>query len=191
MRFSLRTWLTFFVLALLMGLNNVYSTLLTGWGDGGSIVAVILCLLLLPSRDANIRNYNLGQTIASAGGSVGFTVAILASLYVWHAQQGEIWEPALFPLALLSHRRRCAYGRCRGRAHAALHYPLVLPQRGGLRHPSQSRHLLRPPRACTRHPPNDYQRASLCPSHPTHQGRFFSLGAAPFGLTFLCPRALP
>jgi len=101
MPLSPRTWITFFVLAILMGLNNVYSALLTGWGDGGSIVAAILCLLLLPSNDATIHNYNLGQTIASAGGSVGFTVAILASIYVWHAQNGETWQPELFPLALL------------------------------------------------------------------------------------------
>lgn len=101
MTLSIRTWITFLVLAVLMGLNNVYSTLLTGWGDGGSIVAVILCLLLLPRIDANIRNYNLGQTVASAGGSVGFTVAILASIYVWKGMQGETWEPDLFPLAVL------------------------------------------------------------------------------------------
>jgi hypothetical protein len=92
-----RTWITFFILAVLMGLNNVYSTLLTGWGEGGSIVAVILCLLLLPRVDASLRNYNLGQTIASAGGSVGFTVAILASIYVWKDMHGEVWEPSCFP----------------------------------------------------------------------------------------------
>lgn len=101
MNLSLRTWITFFLLAILMGLNNVYSTLLTGWGDGGSIVAVILCLLLLPRIDASIRNYNLGQTVASAGGSVGFTVAILASIYVWYSWQGVAWEPDLFALAIL------------------------------------------------------------------------------------------
>lgn len=101
MNLSVRTWITFFVLAILMGLNNVYSTLLTGWGDGGSIVAVILCLLLLPRIDANILNYNLGQTIASAGGSVGFAVAILASIYVWHEMHDQVWEPELFPMAVL------------------------------------------------------------------------------------------
>ena len=101
MSLSPRTWITFVVLAVLMGLNNVYSTLLTGWGDGGSIVAVILCLLLLPKVDASIGNYNLGQTVASAGGSVGFTVAVLASIYVWHQSHGLPWDPPLLPLAIL------------------------------------------------------------------------------------------
>ncbi len=101
MSLTLRTWITFFALAVVMGLNNVYSTLLTGWGEGGSIVAVILCLLLLPRSDAGIRAYNLGQTIASAGGSVGFTVAILASIHVWQGMHGAVWEPELFPLAVL------------------------------------------------------------------------------------------
>jgi uncharacterized oligopeptide transporter (OPT) family protein len=101
MGLNARTWITFFVLALLMGVNNVYSTLLTGWGDGGSIVAVILCLLFLPSVGSRIHTYNLGQTIASSGGSVGFTVAILGSVYYWHISKGEVWTPPLVPLALL------------------------------------------------------------------------------------------
>ncbi len=101
MGINVRTWITFFGLALLMGVNNVYSTLLTGWGDGGSIVAVILCLLLLPSVGTRIQTYNLGQTIASSGGSVGFTCAILGSVYYWHLSKGQEWNPPLVPLALL------------------------------------------------------------------------------------------
>lgn len=101
MKLSIHSWIIFFLLATLMGLNNVYSSLLTGWGDGGSIVAVILCLLLLPRKDASIINYNLGQTIASAGGSVGFTVSILASIYVWHGIHGLEWSPDLLSLSFL------------------------------------------------------------------------------------------
>lgn len=83
-----------------MGLNNVYSTLLTGWGEGGSIVAVILCLIFLPRKDRNIINYNLGQTIASAGGSVGFTVGIVASIYYFYSTQGIVWSPSLLDLSI-------------------------------------------------------------------------------------------
>lgn len=101
MNLSPMTWVTFLVLSILMGLNNVYSTLLTGWGDGGSIVAVILCLLFLPRIGARITTYNLGQTMASSGGSVGFTVAILASIYYWNIQNGTPWEPNLLTLSLL------------------------------------------------------------------------------------------
>lgn len=100
MNLTFRTWVVFLLLTLIMGLNNVYSSLLTGWGEGGSIVAVILCLIFLPKVDRTIINYNLGQTIASAGGSVGFTVAILASIYYLHSSQGSLWQPPLLPLSI-------------------------------------------------------------------------------------------
>lgn len=80
-----------------MGLNNIYSTLLTGWAEGGSIVAVILCLLFLAKSERSIINYNLGQTIASSGGSVGFSISILASIYYLHPE----WNPPLFQLSLI------------------------------------------------------------------------------------------
>jgi len=101
MQLTPRTWFTFFLLALVMGLNNIYSTLLTGWGEGGSIVAVILALLFLEKSERNIINYNLGQTMASAGGSVGFSVAILASIYYLHSEQGKPWNPPLLDLSIL------------------------------------------------------------------------------------------
>ncbi|MBT3419506.1 MAG: hypothetical protein HN726_00305 [Candidatus Magasanikbacteria bacterium] len=97
MRISGRTFITFIVLAILMGLNNIYSTLLTGWGDGGSIVAVILCVIFLKRKDSTILTYNLGQTIASAGGSVGFTTAMLAAVYVINPE----WNPPLLKLGIL------------------------------------------------------------------------------------------
>lgn len=101
MQLTLLTWVTFFLLAIVMGLNNIYSTLLTGWGEGGSIVAVILCLLFLSQKQRNIINYNLGQTMASAGGSVGFAVAMLAAIYYIFQQENSQWEPPLFDLSLL------------------------------------------------------------------------------------------
>jgi uncharacterized oligopeptide transporter (OPT) family protein len=101
MGLTVQTWVTFFALSLLMGLNNIYSTLLTGWGEGGSIVAVILCLLFLAKRERNIFNFNLGQTMASAGGSVGFAVAIIASIYYINKREGILWAPSLVNLSLL------------------------------------------------------------------------------------------
>ena len=96
-KLTLRTWLTFFGLAILMGLNNIYSTLLTGWGEGGSIVAVILSLLFLAKNERSILNYNLGQTMASAGGSVGFAVSIIASIYYLQPD----WNPPLIELSIM------------------------------------------------------------------------------------------
>lgn len=101
MNLTWKTWTAFFLLTLMMGLNNIYSTLLTGWGDSGSIVAVVLCLIFLPKSDRNILNYNLGQTIASAGGSVGFAVAILASIYYLYQKTGIAWKPDLIHLSFL------------------------------------------------------------------------------------------
>ncbi len=91
----MRTWITFFGLSILMALNNIYSTLLTGWGNGGSIVAVILCLLFLGNNERDAIRCNLGQTMASAGGSVGFSVAMLASIYYLNPD----WNPPLLTLA--------------------------------------------------------------------------------------------
>ncbi|MEM1282304.1 MAG: OPT/YSL family transporter [Chlamydiota bacterium] len=101
MKLTILTWITFFLLAIVMGLNNIYSTLLTGWGEGGSIVAVILCLIFLSKKQRNIVNYNLGQTMASAGGSVGFSVAMIAAIYYIFQQEGSQWRPPLFNLSLL------------------------------------------------------------------------------------------
>lgn len=101
MQLTILTWITFLLLAIVMGLNNIYSTLLTGWGEGGSIVAVILCLLFLSKKQRNIINYNLGQTMASAGGSVGFSVAMIAAIYYIFQEEGSRWEPPLVDLSLL------------------------------------------------------------------------------------------
>lgn len=97
MNLTVRTWITFTILAVVMGLNNIYSTLLTGWGDGGSIVAVVLCLIFLSRQEGTIVNYNLGQTMASAGGSVGFTTAMVAAVYLIDPS----WSPSLLKLSIL------------------------------------------------------------------------------------------
>lgn len=94
---SVRTWVTFVILAIAMGLINIYSTLLTGWGDGGSIIAAILCAMIMSRREGTAVNYNLGQTMASAGGSVGFATTLLAAVYVINPE----WNPPLLELGLL------------------------------------------------------------------------------------------
>lgn len=97
MNLTVRTWITFVILAIVMALTNIYSTLLTGWGDSGSIISVVLCLIFLSRKEGTIINYNLGQTMASAGGSVGFTTAMLAAVYILD----PTWNPPLIKLSLM------------------------------------------------------------------------------------------
>jgi uncharacterized oligopeptide transporter (OPT) family protein len=61
---------------------NIYTTLLIGWGDTGSIVAVLAAALVLGAlgRTVSTHTLNLGQTMASAGGSVGFATAQYAAV---------------------------------------------------------------------------------------------------------------
>lgn len=75
------------LLACLMVLINIYMGLKTGWGEGGSIIAVLLGFLILGSlmKVGIIRNYtmletNMLQTIASAGGSLGNLVNVVPAL---------------------------------------------------------------------------------------------------------------
>jgi uncharacterized oligopeptide transporter (OPT) family protein len=82
-RLSIAEWLTFAVLAALLAVTNIYTTLLTGWGDGGSIIAVLAAvavLRLVTRQTPSIASLNLGQTMASAGGSVGFAVSFYAAV---------------------------------------------------------------------------------------------------------------
>lgn len=78
-RLSLAEWATYCLLAAALAVANVYTTLLTGWGAGGSILAVLGAVLVLRAR-ASRDSLNLGQTIASAGASVGFAAAAYAAL---------------------------------------------------------------------------------------------------------------
>jgi uncharacterized oligopeptide transporter (OPT) family protein len=78
-------WVVFAVLAAVLAAANIYTTLLIGWGDTGSIVAVLASVLLLGmfSRTRpSVHVLNLGQTMASAGGSVGFAVASYAAVHI-------------------------------------------------------------------------------------------------------------
>lgn len=82
---ALGEWLIFGVLAALLAAANIYTTLLIGWGDTGSIIAVLLSVVMLsvirPDKPS-VHVLNLGQTMVSAGGSVGFAVATYAAVRI-------------------------------------------------------------------------------------------------------------
>ncbi len=96
-RVSWWTFMVFMFMAVVLALNNVYSSLMTGWGGGGSIVAVFIVLLLLSRRQSNIYLLNLGQTMASAGGSVGFTTSTIAAIYLVDTE----FRPSVIALTFL------------------------------------------------------------------------------------------
>jgi uncharacterized oligopeptide transporter (OPT) family protein len=78
-------WLVFAVLAGVIAATNIYTTLLIGWGDTGSIIAVLAAVLLLgliSKHKPSVHTLNLGQTMVSAGGSVGFAVASYAAVLI-------------------------------------------------------------------------------------------------------------
>ncbi len=82
-RLAVAEWVIFCLLAAALSVGNVYTTLLTGWGDAGSIIAVIAAvsfLGLLRRRNAGVHELNLGQTLASAGGMAGFSVSAYAAV---------------------------------------------------------------------------------------------------------------
>ncbi len=82
---SASEWFVFALLACVLASANIYTTLLIGWGDTGSIVAVLASVVLLraiASRAPSVQHLNLGQTMASAGGSVGFAIASYAAVYI-------------------------------------------------------------------------------------------------------------
>lgn len=78
-------WLVFLLLAAAIAATNIYTTLLIGWGDTGSIVAVLASVLVLGAvtrTRPSVQVLNLGQTLVSAGGSIGFAVASYAAVYI-------------------------------------------------------------------------------------------------------------
>jgi uncharacterized oligopeptide transporter (OPT) family protein len=79
---SAAEWITFGLLAGALSVTNIYTVLLIGWGDGGSIIAVLAAVAMLGAlgKKATVATLNLGQTMASAGGSVGFAVASYAAV---------------------------------------------------------------------------------------------------------------
>lgn len=81
-RLSVAQWLIFVGLAAALAVTNVYTTLLTGWSEGGSIISVVVAVLVLRAlgRTTPIAAINLGQTMASAGGAVGAAAAAYAAV---------------------------------------------------------------------------------------------------------------
>ena len=78
-------WLVFALLAGIIAATNIYTTLLIGWGDTGSIIAVLAAVLLLgiiSKHKPSVHTLNLGQTMVSAGGSVGFAVASYSAVLI-------------------------------------------------------------------------------------------------------------
>lgn len=97
MSLSIRSWVVFIGLTVLMAANNVYTSLLTGWGDGGAIISVVLALVLLRGAQGTLINLNLAQTMASGGGAVGFVAAVASAFYVLDPE----WQPDLLSLTIL------------------------------------------------------------------------------------------
>ncbi len=97
-------WLTFAALAGALAAANIYTTLLIGWGDTGSIIAVlgsVLVLGLIGGRMHSVHTINLGQTMASAGGSMGFAMASYAAVYLLDPEFVEAYKPDPFTLFLM------------------------------------------------------------------------------------------
>ncbi|MEZ5980084.1 MAG: OPT/YSL family transporter [Planctomycetota bacterium] len=92
-------WILFTVLAAVIAAANIYTTLLIGWGDTGSIVAVLasVAVLSLIGRKVGVYQLNLGQTMVSAGGGVGFAVASYAAIHIVKKD----WDPNPYALMLL------------------------------------------------------------------------------------------
>ncbi len=93
-------WVVFAFLAGLIAAANIYTTLLIGWGDTGSIVAVLASVAVLGGlarKKATVYQLNLGQTMVSAGGGVGFAVACYAALHIVDPE----WNPDPFALTVL------------------------------------------------------------------------------------------
>lgn len=82
---TISEWVVFAFLAAVLAAVNIYTTLLIGWGDTGSIIAVLASVVLLgfiSRKRPSVQVLNLGQTMASAGGSVGFAVASYAAVHI-------------------------------------------------------------------------------------------------------------
>ncbi len=70
------------VLGALMIAFNIYMGLKTGWGEGGSIIAVILGFAIMKAlgRKYSVLENNATQTFASAAGSLGNIVNVIPAL---------------------------------------------------------------------------------------------------------------
>lgn len=98
-RLSLGEWIVFAILAGVIAAANIYTTLLIGWGDTGSIVAVLAAVAMLTAlgRRPTVYQLNLGQTMVSAGGGIGFAVASYAAIHIVRPD----WDPNPYVLMAL------------------------------------------------------------------------------------------
>ena len=100
--------LTLQVVVLSVGLGalmiafNIYMGLKTGWGEGGSIIAVILAVAIMKSlrRPFSVLETNSTQTFASAAGSLGNIVNVIPALILL-AEEGVIERGPTFMEVLL------------------------------------------------------------------------------------------
>ena len=100
--------LTLQVVVLSIGLGalmiafNIYMGLKTGWGEGGSIIAVILGFAIMRSmgRKYSVLENNATQTFASAAGSLGNIVNVIPALILL-AESGVIERGPTFTEVLL------------------------------------------------------------------------------------------
>ncbi len=89
-------------LGFLMISFNIYMGLKTGWGEGGSIIAVILGFAIMRSlgRKYSVLENNATQTFASAAGSLGNIVNVIPALILL-AEAGIIERGPTFSEVLL------------------------------------------------------------------------------------------
>ena len=82
--------------AVLMVAVNTYMGLKTGFAEPGSILAAIICFVVLRAMGhrISIHENNIGQTIASAGGSIGNMVNVIPALIM-------LGHPLTIPQVLL------------------------------------------------------------------------------------------
>jgi uncharacterized oligopeptide transporter (OPT) family protein len=124
-RLSRLQWITFALLAGLLAITNVYTTLLTGWGDSGSIIAVIATIAVIrvvAGTSIAIEQLNIGQTMASAGGAVGFATSAYAAFRL-AAPEHEISIASLMFCVLGAGTLGVLLGTALRRSMVGFHFP--------------------------------------------------------------------
>ncbi|MFH2203032.1 MAG: OPT family oligopeptide transporter [Elusimicrobiota bacterium] len=81
---TLKVFVVGALMSALMIVFNVYMGLMTGWGEGGSIIAAILGFAIVRAcnKPYSILENNMTQTMASAGGSLGNIVNVIPALFL-------------------------------------------------------------------------------------------------------------
>ncbi len=83
--FTKQAIVTGLLLGVVMVAFNVYMGLKTGWGEGGSLIAVILSYAIIVGvlkRPYSVVENNICQTMASAAGSIGNIVNVIPALFL-------------------------------------------------------------------------------------------------------------